>query len=185
MKGPGTKPSQTPLLVGRGYPQNMPKRCASKASCVFFQLDVRCCISRLRLDLLFTKWAHCPDFLLFLSIFVRQQIPFGHKLRIKIYGKRSVDASTFFIKRPQQVESHLRLKFAACMSIVEGKPQIKPRFRQYGRFRNYCSETTVQQLRFRNYCSETTVQTYDSETSHGSETTVQTFSSPSCNPCFQ
>ena len=97
-------------------------------------------------------------FCFFWNIFVRQQIPFGHKLRTKIYGKRSVDASTFFIKRAQQVESHLRLKFVACMSIVEGKPQIKPRFRNFPRFRNYDSETTIQKLRFRNYGSKTTVE---------------------------
>ena len=56
---------------------------------------------------------------------------------------------------------------------------IKPRFRNYARFRNYGSETTVQKLRFRNYPR---FRNYGSETTpiqklrfrnYGSETTVQ------------
>ena len=63
--------------------------------------------------------------------------------------------------------------------VSKKQRMIKPRFRNYARFRNYVSETSIQKLcpiqklRFRNYPgSETTVQKLRFR-NYGSETTVQ------------
>ena len=154
MKGPRTKPSQTPLLVGQGYPQNMPKKmCQQGVMCFFSSLMWDVVFQGLDLTCSSRSGLIARIFCCFWAFLFDSRSPLDTNWGSRYMGKDQL-MLPHFSSRGLNKSSHIwgSSLLHACR-LLKVNLRSNPDSDSTGD-----SETTVQKLRFSNYDSETTVQ---------------------------